>query len=98
MEKKLCALGIVSVGNLLSFFPSKYVNLGLPTSVVEAEEGQFCLFEGEVVRLKETSGRKKAFTVTFKDVISRKNTYFNAVCKSSVSLHSYGLPFYVPVS
>ena len=79
MEKKLCALGIASVGNILSFFPSKYVDLGLPTSVLEAEEGQFCLFEGEVVRLKETSGRKKAFTVTFKDVISRKNTYFNAI-------------------
>ena len=79
MEKKLCALGIDTIGNLLSFIPSKYVDLGLPTSVLEAEEGQFCLFEGEVVRQKENSGRKKAFTITFKDTISRKNTYFNCI-------------------
>lgn len=79
LEKKLCALGIASVGNLLSFFPSKYVDLGLPTSVITAEEGQFYLFEGEVVRLRETSSRKKAFTVTFKDTVSAKPVYFNAI-------------------
>ena len=79
LEKKLCALGIASIGNLLSFFPSKYVDLGLPTSVITAEEGQFYLFEGEVVRLRETSSRKKAFTVTFKDTVSTKPVYFNAI-------------------
>ena len=79
LEKKLCALGIANIGNLLSFFPSKYVDLGLPTSVITAEEGQFYLFEGEVVRLRETSSRKKAFTVTFKDTVSTKSVYFNAI-------------------
>ena len=48
IEKKLDALGIATIGNLMSFFPSKYVDLGLPTSVLNAEEGQFYLFEGEV--------------------------------------------------
>ncbi len=79
LEKKLNALGIVNIGNLLSFLPSKYINLGLPTSVLTAEEGQFYLFEGEVVKLRENSSRKKSFTVIFKDVISKKTTFFNAI-------------------
>ncbi len=79
LEKKLGALGIATIGNLLSFFPSKYIDLGLPTSVIYAEEGQFYLFEGEVVRLRESSSRKKSFTVTFKDTVSKKPTYFNAI-------------------
>ena len=79
MEKKLSALGIASIGNLMSFFPSKYVDLGLPTSVIHAEEGQFYLFEGEVVRVKEQNSRKKAFTVTFRDSIAVKPTFFNAI-------------------
>lgn len=79
MEKKLSALGITSIGNLMSFFPSKYVDLGLPTSVIHAEEGQFYLFEGEVIRVKEQNSRKKAFTVTFRDSIAVKPTFFNAI-------------------
>ena len=79
IEKKLNALGIATVGNLMSFFPSKYVDLGLPTSVLNAEEGQFYLFEGDVVRLKENNTRNKSFTVTFRDSIALKPTFFNAI-------------------
>lgn len=79
IEKKLDALGIATIGNLMSFFPSKYVDLGLPTSVLNAEEGQFYLFEGEVIRLKENNSRKKSFTVTFRDSIAVKPTFFNAI-------------------
>ena len=79
MEKKLSALGIATIGDLVSFFPSKYVDLGLPTSVVNAEEGQFYLFEGEVVRVKESNSRKKAFSVSFRDSIALKPLYFNAI-------------------
>lgn len=79
MEKKLSALGIATIGNLMSFFPSKYVDLGLPTSVINAEEGQFYLFEGDVVRVKEQNSKKKAFTVTFRDSIAVKPVFFNAI-------------------
>ncbi|MBR5174206.1 MAG: ATP-dependent DNA helicase RecG [Clostridia bacterium] len=79
MEKKLGALGIATIGDLMSFFPSKYVDLGLPTSVINAEEGQFYLFEGEVVRVKEQNSRKKSFSITFRDSIAVKPVFFNAV-------------------
>ena len=79
LEKKLSALGIATVGDLMSFFPSKYVDLGLPTSVIKAEAGQFYLFEGEVVRVKEQKGRTKSFTVVFRDSIAVKPVFFNAI-------------------
>ena len=79
IEKKLGALGIATIGNLMSFFPSKYVDLGLPTSVINAEEGQFYLFEGEVVRVKEQKGKRNSFTVTFRDSIAVKTIFFNAI-------------------
>lgn len=79
IEKKLGALGIATIGNLMSFFPSKYVDLGLPTSVINAEEGQFYLFEGEVVRVKEQKGKRNSFTVTFRDSIAVKPIFFNAI-------------------
>lgn len=77
---KLADLGITTVGGLLSFLPSKYVNLKLPEPALYAEEGQFCLFSGEVVKATVPSQRgTKSFTVTFLDKISDKKVYFKAV-------------------
>lgn len=77
---KLSELGITSVGGLISFLPSKYVNLKLPESALYAEEGQFCLLVGEVVRVTEPSNRgTKSFTVTFLDKISNKRFFFKGI-------------------
>ncbi len=87
---KLSELGITTVGGLLSFLPSKYVNLKLPESALYAEEGQFCLLSGEVVRATVPSNRgTKSFTVTFLDKISAKRVYFKAVFYNQPYLYEY---------
>lgn len=66
--EKLNALGIYSVGSLLGFLPSKYVDLQSPVPVRYAEDGQFCLIEGLVISVSQPSFRgKKSFNVTFED-------------------------------
>lgn len=76
---KLRELDINNVFELLSFFPSKYIDLKIPVSVAECGEGQLCLFEGCVTHVSEVSSRgKRVFYVTFKDVLSKNNFYFKA--------------------
>lgn len=85
---KLSELGITTVGGLLSFLPTKYVNLRLPESALHAEEGQFCLLSGKVVATTEPSMRgTKSFTVKFLDNISAKKVYFKAIFYNQPYLH-----------
>lgn len=78
-ELKLSELGINSVLSLLTYFPSKCLDLKLPTPVLEAEEGQFSLFEGEVLTVGTPSKRgTKSFNVTFLDTLSAKRVCFKA--------------------
>lgn len=78
-EQKLFTLGITTVYGLISFLPSKYVDLKLPVPALEAEEGQFSLFDGEVTSVGLPSRRgTKSFSVIFKDKLSVKPVHFKA--------------------
>jgi len=78
--KKLFQLGITSIFELLSFLPTKYIDLKSPISIKDAEKGQFALFEGRVEKVSSVSMRgAKAFSVTFTDMLSdRGNIRFKA--------------------
>ena len=76
---KLAQLGIYTVEELLFFLPSKYVDLKSPVAVLDAEPGQLSLFEGEVTSVSAPSKRgAKAFSVSFRDTLSDKQTRFKA--------------------
>lgn len=76
---KLAQLGIYTVEELLFFLPSKYVDLKSPVAVLDVEPGQLSLFEGEVTSVSAPSKRgAKAFSVSFRDTLSDKQTRFKA--------------------
>ena len=74
---KLNELNIFSVFDLLSFFPTKYIDLKRPVSILESEIGQFSLYEGEIKNISELSfGKNKHFSLTLQDINSEKQIYF----------------------
>lgn len=82
--KKFQELDIKSVFELFSFLPSKYIDLGVPVSVVGAESGTLNLFEGTVERVSAVSNRgKRSFYVSFSDNLAPngkirfKSTFYN---------------------
>lgn len=78
--EKLHTLGIDTPEQLLFFLPSKYIDLKLPMRALDAEAGQFCLFEGKVQTVTEPKGRKaKSFVVTLSDCLDEKGRTFKAV-------------------
>ncbi len=87
--KKLEELDIKSVFELLSFLPSKYIDLESPVSVCDAEAGQLALFEGTVERVSALSKRgKRSFYVTFKDSLAKGRIFFKAIFFNMPFLHA----------
>lgn len=87
-EKKLEELGINSVFGLFSFLPRKYIDLGKPVSVFDAEPGAICLLEGRVEKIGEPSkGGKHSFSVSFSDNLSNNKAYFIAKFFNMPFLH-----------
>ena len=91
-EKKLEELGINSVFELFSFLPRKYIDLRKPVSVLDAEQGNYCLLEGRVEKVSALStGGKKSFFVSFSDNLAKTNTnrktYFKAPFYNMPFLH-----------
>ena len=85
-EKKLEELGINSVFGLFSFLPRKYLDLGKPISVLDAEPGVLCLLEGKVEKVTEPSkGGRHSFSVSFSDNLASGKVYFKATF--------YNMPF-----
>lgn len=87
-EKKLEELGINSVFGLFSFLPRKYLDLGKPISVLDAEPGCTCLLEGRVEKVTEPSkGGKHSFSVSFSDNLTDNKIYFIAKFYNMPFLH-----------
>ena len=87
-EKKLEELGINSVFGLFSFLPRKYIDLGKPVSVLDAEPGALCLLEGRVEKITEPSkGGKHSFSVSFSDNLANNKIYFIAKFFNMPFLH-----------
>ena len=85
-EKKLEELGINSVFGLFSFLPRKYMDLGKPVSVIDAEPGCMCLLEGRIEKVSTPSkGGKHSFFVSFSDNLANNRIYFKA--------NFYNMPF-----
>ena len=85
-EKKLEELGINSVFGLFSFLPRKYMDLGKPVSVIDAEPGCMCLLEGRVEKVSTPSkGGKHSFFVSFSDNLANNRVFFKA--------NFYNMPF-----
>lgn len=69
VKKKLFALGVYSVEDLLDRVPRQYVDLSLSVPLTDATDGSFCLFDG-VVTDKSGVRKKGKLTVFSADVIS----------------------------
>lgn len=79
LAAKLAELGINEAEEIPFFLPSSYIDLGLPRRVVDAEAGQFCLFEGTVRKVTAASRRgTRAFSVFFRDCTDHRGTPFKA--------------------
>lgn len=78
--KKLATLNITSVFELLSFFPTKYVDLSNPLSV-DADSLGYGVFIGKVIKIYPvTRYGKRSFSVLFKDELGGKTfkvTYYS---------------------
>lgn len=86
--KKLGELDIKSVFELYSFLPTKYIDLGAPISVVNAEAGQLNLFEGRVERVSAVAPRgRRSFYVSFSDNLSSGKIHFKATFYNMPFLH-----------
>lgn len=77
---KLAESGINKAEEIPFLLPSAYIDLGLPRRVVDAEAGQFCLFEGVVYKVTAAARRgAKTFSVYLRDSSDRRGTPFKAV-------------------
>lgn len=87
--KKLQELGVKSVFELFSFLPSKYIDLGAPISILNAEAGALNLFEGTVEKVSSVSKRgKHSFSVSFSDnFVTGRKIYFKTTFYNLPYLH-----------
>lgn len=86
--KKLNDLDIHNVFEVFSFLPRKYIDLQQPVRVIDAPDGQLCLFEGRVEKVGSVSVRgAKSFFVTFSDNLSDNKIYFKAIFYNMPFLH-----------
>lgn len=87
--KKLQELDIKSVFELFSFLPTKYIDLGAPISILNAEAGALNLLEGTVEKVSAVSKRgKHAFSVSFSDnFVTDRKIYFKITFYNLPYLH-----------
>ena len=76
-ENKLKTLGIYTKKDLIEYLPKKYIDLSVVIDINIATEGQFCLFEGEIIDVEKPF--KKGNLQIFKAIAKISNSTVNLI-------------------